>query len=301
MPIPRCAHRIEGTVKLAIITPTFSRDLPLLELSVESVDRHCSADIHHYIVVSRQEERLFRHLKGSRRSVLITEEIASRPIRLLPMLVRGQQLWWSEWRRFVRGWIMQQAIKISAPDITDADVFLFLDTDVFFIRPFNVSDVVKDGRVRLLVSPGMGDLETHRPWHRTAAKLLGLPTRDYFGADFIGHAVTWRRDICLEMRERISSVAGARWFSAITREQHISEYILYGIFVQELLGSSDLRHAPTSEELCLSAWVQSTTEHLVERLRPHHLAVNLQSNLHLPMPEVRNLLNSIIAAAGTNT
>jgi hypothetical protein len=217
------------------------------------------------------------------------------------MLVRGQQLWLSEWRRFVRGWIMQQAIKISAPDITDADVFLYLDTDVFLIRPFNVGTVVKDGRVRLLVSPGMGDLETHRPWHRTASKLLGLPTRDYFGADFIGHAVTWRRDVCLEMRERISSVADAHWFSMITRQRQLSEYILYGIFVQEVLGSGDLRHAPTSEELCLSSWDYSNARHLAERLEPQHVAVNLQSNLHLPMPEVRKLLNGVIAVAGTSS
>jgi len=272
----------------------------LLELSAESVDRHCSADIHHYIVVSRREERLFRHLKSSRRSVLVTEDVACRPIHLLPMLVRGQQLWFSDRRRFVRGWIMQQAIKISSPEITDADVILFLDTDVFFIRPFSADRVVQDGRVRLLVSPGMGDLDTHKPWHRTAAKLLGLPIRDYFGADFIGHAVTWRRDVCLEMRERISSVAGTNWFSTVTREQLFSEYILYGIFVQELLGPNDLRHAPTSEELCLSSWVEGSAELLAQRLQPHHVAVNIQSNLHLPMPEVRRLLNSVMAVAETN-
>jgi hypothetical protein len=286
-------------MRLAIITPTFSRDLPMLELSAESVDRNCPSDIHHYVIVSGREERLFRHLRSTRRSVIAAEDVVSESIHLFPMFVRGQQVWLSEWRRLVRGWIMQQAIKLSAPKITDADVFLFLDADSVFIRPFTPDRVVQDGRVRLLVLPGLAQTEKHKSWHRTAAKLLGIPTSDYFGADFIGHAVTWRRDVCLEIHERISSIAGTRWFSAITRQQRFSEYILYGIFVQEVLGQADTRHAPTSEELCLSSWDDSSAQLVAERLAPHHVAVNIQSNLHLPMSEFRRLLDRVVAAAAT--
>jgi hypothetical protein len=286
-------------MKLAIITPTFSRDLPLLELSAESVDRHCPADIHHYIVVSQKEERLFRHLRSSRCSVIAAEDVLSHRIRLLPFFVRGQQIWLTDWRRLVRGWIMQQAIKLSAPEITDADVFLFLDTDVFFIRPLTPDRIVQDGRVRLLREPGMGDLDTHKPWHRTAAKLFGIPSRDYFGADFIGHVVSWRRDVCLEMRERIASIGAGNWFSISTRQRELSEFILYGVFVQEVLGAQDSRHVFTSEELCLSSWDRSSARRLAERLRLQHIAVNIQSNLHLPMGEIRKLLETAVAMAGT--
>jgi hypothetical protein len=302
-------HQSDGTtVKLAIITPAFSKHLPLLELSAEGVDRHCPADIHHYVIVSRQEEHLFRRFRSARRSVVAAEDILPRAAFRLPVLVRRREVWLTDWHRLVRGWIMQQAIKLSAPEITDADAFLFLDTDVFFIRPFTVDKVVHDGRVRLLRNPGMGELETHKSWHRTAAKLLGLPVRDYFGADFIGNAITWRRDACLEMRDRIASVGGAHWFSMITRQTRLSEYILYGIFVQEVLGSQDLRHMPTSDEICLNSWdfdfpekPEDRARLLAERLRPYDIAINIQSSLRLPANEFRSLLDSAVAIAAASS
>jgi len=78
-------------MKLAIITPAYSRHLPLLDLSAASVDRNCSADIHQYVIVSHQEDRLFRHLRGSQRSVIAAKDVAPRPIFRLPMLVRNRR------------------------------------------------------------------------------------------------------------------------------------------------------------------------------------------------------------------
>lgn len=288
-------------MKLAIITPAFSKHLPLLEMSAESVDRNCSADIHHYVIVSRKEEPLFRHLRGARRSVIAAEDIVPRAAYRLPFLVRQRELWLTDWRP-VRGWIMQQAIKLCAPEVTEADIFLFLDTDVFFIRPFTPDAVTHNGRVRLLTNPGKAQLETHKSWHRTAAKLLGLPMRDYFGADFIGNAITWRRDACLEMRQRIAAVGSTHWFSAITGQRRLSEYILYGIFAQELLGPTDARHLATSDEICLNSWdfldqPGDRIELLASYLRPHHLAINIQSNMHLPMAEFRKLVERAVDLA----
>jgi len=207
----------------------------------------------------------------------------------------------TDWHRIVRGWIVQQAIKMNAPEITDADVFLFLDTDVFFIRPFNQDTVVRNGRVRFLRRPGMAETEPHMSWHRTAAKLLEIPARDYFGADFVGNAIIWRRDVCLEMRERVASVASAHWFSTVARQFRFSEYMLYGIFVQELLGLGDLRHAPTSEELSLDSWDRANAQSVAARLEDHHVLVNIQSNLGLSITELRRLLDGVIALAGSSS
>jgi hypothetical protein len=222
------------------------------------------------------------------------------------MLIKGREVWLLDWHRLFRGWIMQQIIKICAPEIADADIFLYLDTDIFFIRRFAVESVVLDGRVRLWREPGQARFKTHMRWHRTASKLLGLPVCDYYGANFIGNLITWRRDIILEMRSRISSLSGEHWLRTITREYHMSEYILYGVFVQELLGVEDLRHLPTNHELCLDSWnfmdePGDPQQLLAERLRPSHIAVNIQSNLHLPTPKVRALVDAaVLLATETN-
>jgi hypothetical protein len=288
-------------MKLALITPAFSKHLPLLEISAENVDRNSSSDIQHFVVVCRSEVPLFRRFGSQRRTIVAVEDILPKPAFRLPFLIRGREVWLSERRRLIRGWIMQQAVKLCAPEITSADALLFLDTDVFFIRPFSADSFVKGGRVRLLAKPDGGKLETHFSWHRTAAKLLGLPPRDYFGADFIGNAITWRRDACIEMRDRMANVSGEHWFTAVTRQSRLSEYILYGIFAQEVLGIRDQRHFATNDELCLNSWdfmddPGDRTQHLRERLRPNHIAINIQSNLHLSNTEMRSLVNTAITS-----
>src|SRR5260370_2694166 len=143
-------------MQLAIVTPAFSKHLPLLEISAESIDRFCPGGIKHYIIVSGREYRLFRRFVSSRRHVIIAEDVLPRPVFCLPIQIRGREMWLLDWHRFVRGWVMQQAIKLSAPEITDAEIFLYLDTDVFFIREFALEKVVRNGCVRLWMDPVKG-------------------------------------------------------------------------------------------------------------------------------------------------
>jgi Family of unknown function (DUF6492) len=287
---------------LAIITPAFSKHLPLLELSAESVDRFCPEEIKHYIIVSGHEYRTFRHFNGIRRQVIIAEDVLPLSAFCLPLLIKGREVWLFDWHRAVRGWIVQQVLKLCAPEITDADVFLYLDTDVFFVGTFALEKVIRNGRVRLWKDPGKGRLTTHMRWHRAASNLLGLTTCDYYGADFIGNVITWRRDVVLEIRDRITEITDAHWLRSVVRQVHFSEYILYGVYVQELLGPQDLRHLPTNDELCLDSWYfmdepGDRRQILAQRLRPCHIAVNIQSNLYLPTSKVRELVEAAISFA----
>jgi hypothetical protein len=286
-------------MQLAIITPAFSKHLPLLEISAESVDRYCPEDIKQYVIVSGREYHLFRHLEGVRRKIIIAEDVLPFSAFCLPVFVKGREVWLVDWHRLVGGWIVQQIIKLCAPEISRADVFVYLDTDVFFIRPFARAGVLHEGRVRLWKQPGNGAIETHMRWHRAASKLLGLPSCDYYGWDFIGNVITWRRDILLAMRARIAAVSGIHWSQAIVREKYLSEYILYGVFVQELLGIQDNHHLQSSDEVCLDSWnflnkPGTPLQQLRERLRPSHIAVNIQSTLRLPASDVRELVDAAV-------
>jgi hypothetical protein len=273
-------------------------------MSVESVDRYCPQEIKHFVIVSGQEYRLFRHLDGTRRRVILAEDVVPRPVFRPPVLFRGRELWVLDWHRPLRGWIMQQLLKLCAPEITDADIFLHMDTDVFLIRPFALERVVRGGCVRLWREPGAGTAPYQLRWNRTASQLLGLPMRDYYGADFEGNLITWRRDVTLEMRARIAAVSCAHWLRSVAREKYFSEYQLYGIFVQELLGDRDSRHLASNEELCIG-WhfmeeardADDRRRRLLECLRPNHVAVNIQSNLDLPMTEVGRLVDTAVSFA----
>jgi hypothetical protein len=291
----------QRSTELAIITPAFSSHLPLLEISAEGVDRYCEQQIKHYIIVSGREYPLFRHLDGTRRRVISVEDVVPLPVFRLPLLVKGREVWVLDWHRPVRGWILQQIIKLCAPEITDADIIVLLDTDVFFVRAFSLESLVRDGRVRLWREPGAGTLEYQMAWNRTASKLLGLPTRNYYGADFEGNLISWRRDVTLEMRARIAAVSGAHWLRSVVCDKRLSEYQLYGVFVQEVLGAQDVRHLPSNDELCLASWrleeAGDRRQLLAKHLQPYHVAVNIQSNLHLPMAEVRQLVDAAVLLA----
>jgi hypothetical protein len=289
-------------MELAIITPAFSKHLPLLEICAGSVDRYCSQEVKQYVIVGRRDYRLFRHFEGSRRQVICAEEVVPRPVFSLPMLFRGREVWVLDRYRLLRGWIMQQLIKLCAPEITDADIILHLDTDVFFVRPFALERVVRDGSVRLWREPGAGTAPYQMRWNQTASQLLGLPARDYYGADFEGNLITWRRDVTLEMRDRIAAVSGAHWLKSVAHHKDFSEYQTYGIFVQEVLGDRDLRHLPSNEELCIS-WhftqnaldAEDRRRRLLKCLRPNHVAINIESTLDVPLTEVRELVETAVS------
>jgi hypothetical protein len=53
----------------------------------------------------------------------------------------------------VRGWILQQVIKLAAVAASGDDAVLVVDSDVEFVRPFTAEMFVRDGRVRFFRKP----------------------------------------------------------------------------------------------------------------------------------------------------
>lgn len=289
-------------MKLAIVTPAYAGERQILEISCAHLDRFCDSRTEHIVIVSRHEKKLFKHIENRSRRILIKEDIIEEFVWRLPFLVRrdglSREVFFVNGIRPLSGWFFQQIVKLAAPDMTDADVIIYLDSDVFLIKQFSPSDFIRDGKVRLFRKPGDAASTTHLQWHKAAGRLLGLPESRYFGADYIGHFVSWRRDVCLELRDRLENIWERPWTSVVFRERNLSEYILYGIFVDQVLGGDSGRHYSSDEELCLSSWKFDAESDLVPQflkaLGPRHLAVNLQSNLGLPIEQYRTFLASVI-------
>ena len=145
--------------------------------------------------------------------------------------------------------------------------------------------------MRLFRAPGAAQTEDQFRWHRTAAKLLGLPVRDYFGATYIGAIVTWRRDHLQEMYEHIRTATGRSWFLAIARQLHFAEYMLYGIFVEHVLGEK-AGHFHDDSDVALISWEheingEADLDGFFGKLKPEQLAVMLSSKLHIPVERYR--------------
>jgi len=267
------------TDTFALITPSYGPDFERCELLARSVECHVSGPSRHIVLVEGRDWKRFRSLSSSRTEVVLVEDMMPSWLHRIPF---SKGFLFSTRTRPVRNWIWQQLVKLSVANHVSEDVLVFVDSDVFFVRDFDPSRLMRDGRTRLFRAPGAAQLETHKRWHRSAASLLGLEPSDYFGADYIGDIVTWRSDHVKALHRRIEEMSGIGWQRAVARTWHLSEYILYGVFVDQILKGGN--HFETQESLCQISWEYDVDglqalNRVFDEIRPEHVAVMVDAKL----------------------
>ncbi len=134
-------------------------------------------------------------------------------------------------------------------------------------------------------------LPRHLLWHEVARKLLGLPPAGPAPLpDYISAFNVWDRRVVLALRRRIEAVTGRPWLDAIASQLHISEFILYGVFVDGVLGAS-APVIPEDSMLCHSHWgpepmADATVPGFVGSLQPEDVAVMISARSDTE-PDVR--------------
>ena len=242
---------------VALLTPTYARDLSLCALLCESVDRHARTFSKHYLLVPDSDLALFSRFEGPQRTILPASQFLPQWLRPLPAIIRRQrrQHWWSLRARPVSGWHIQQILKIAAAAtlahsrfcVLDSDVVLFRDVDLArfrFPQPLplhKVPDGVTQGHPK------------HARWIETTHRLLGLPTPSLPAADFIGHIIFWDQLAVRGLIQKIENTTGLGWIEALCRTREFSEYLLYGYFVQSEASFRGM-HEPTPRTGCISYW-----------------------------------------------
>lgn len=231
----------------AIVTPTYLPDLQRCELLAESLDR-TTPDVPHYLIVDRRDRAAFRHLEGRRRHLIESEALLGKWIWRIP----GRKSFWLSLKAPpVRGWIIQQILKIAAIEAIPEQTLVFCDSDTAFFRRFDRENLLIDGKVGLLDV----DLAGTPQWTATARRLLGLAENQGLGSrNHVGNMICWNRETVKAMQQRIEESTGIDWKLALARTAHFSEYMIYGIFVREVLGYDAVDHAPSSVPLVKASW-----------------------------------------------
>jgi hypothetical protein len=296
---------------VCLITISYRGDFELARELCASIDRFADSDIEHVLVVPRSDLSLFSPLATGGRRLIAKEDVLSNDYTRLPLphqiglgpyrrLIR--EIWWGP-TGLVRGWIVQQIVKISAPAITNRQVIIFADSDIVLVRPLSGGLFTDESRVRLYRVPGAtADSAMHRKWHTVSARLLGIESKPYFGADYIGHLATWRRDTILQLQKLLTEVGGKRWDKVIASERAFSEYILYGIFAEHVLGFHDSGHFSTSRDLVHANWhyelnTPAGIDQFVDGFESHHIAVAIQSTEKFSVDERRVLIGRTVDCA----
>jgi hypothetical protein len=282
----------------AVLTPSYAPDFALCRELNRSVLDWTAPDVEHHLVVPRRDYRLFAALAGERTRVWTTDELV--PRRMLPL--PKANLWLNLRRPYppIRGWVMQQLVKLGAAAELDVDVLLLADSDVTFVRPVTADTFRRDGQVRFYrAAAAVGpEMPRHLLWHGVARRLLGLPPAGPPPLpDYICPMNPWDRRVVLALRDRIEAVTGRDWLDAIASELHVSEFILYGVFVDEVLGSP----VATPSTLCHTYWgpgplAPDAVPGFVASLAGDAVAVMISAKTHTP-PSVRHDALSRIHAA----
>ena len=291
--------------RLAVLTPSYAPDLELCRDLNRSLLEWAPPDAHHHVIVPRRDAERFAGLRGPRTDVWTIDELLPRRMLALP----GVNAWLNLRRPYppVRGWAMQQLVKLHAAAELGADIVVLADSDVVFVRPVSADTFRQDGRVCYYhhadaVHEGM---PRHLIWHDVARRLLGLPPAGPPPLpDYISPLNAWDRNVVLALRDRIEQVTGRDWLDAIGSQLHFSEFILYGVFVEEVLGTSAGVVAADSM-LLHTYWASAplgrgAADGFVRDLAPDDVAVMISAKSRTPL-DVRRAALAGFSTGGTGS
>ena len=239
--------------RMSVITPSFAPDFELCADLNRSVLKYLPSSVHHHIIVPRSDLKLFAQLAGATTHIRCEADLLPASFVHVPF----SKLTVNLGRPFppVRGWILQQIVKLAAVAASDDDMVLLVDSDIEFIRPFAVETFVRNGVVRFYRKPDEIDerLPRHMIWHRVARALLGLPPAEPPYTDFISSLLAWDPVIVRRLLAQVAATTGQQWATAIAGQLHFSEWTLYGVFVDNIIGAPAKSFA-SDDPLCLAYW-----------------------------------------------
>jgi hypothetical protein len=288
---------------VALLTPTYGRDLELCALLCESVDRHVGSFSKHYLLIPDTDLPLFSRFESARRRVLPASKLLPGWLRPLPRIIqrKRRQYWWSFRTKPVSGWHVQQFLKIAATSSLPHRRYCILDSDVVFFRDFDLSRFEYPNPIPLLKMPDKvtSDHVNHSHWIETTHRLLGLPMPPLPASDFIGHIIFWDQQTVRAMTTKIEAVTNLGWVEALCRTHGLSEYMLYGYFAESAAGFSG-RHTLTSRTPCVSYWDrpqlgQAELNRLLRGANKHDVAFSVASFSGTPVETIRAAIEQTAA------
>ncbi len=277
--------------KTVFITISYAPDFHRCKRLCESFDQFVEGYEHH-IFCPKDHLYLFKDLAAPHRKISTYQDILPGRYWKIPFTKK----WWLDPSFFpVRGWILQQLLKIASADKTSFEDIYFLDSDIIFFKKFDPEKIVSEGKTRLytLKTPAPSDL--HAKWQMFAESSLGLPN-EKFHTDYIGPVLSWKSANVKAMIKRIESVTKKPWYIALGHTFTFSEYLLYGNFVERIL-KEDSGHTAQTFPLCWNIWgkeeLLAAKENSIN-MPDEICTILIQSNLQIDINEEKILLDKLV-------
>ena len=220
----------------ALLTPSFSRDFARCELLVESCERYLAPSVKHYIIIDQRDEAMFAPLRSRRTELVLKQDVLPSFLHQVPFRPK----WWWQWTgRPVRGWMVQQIVKLSADRFASEDAYIFADSDTFFVKSWDPDSWIRHGAVPMFRESGpplRGPMTTS--WFEVTGSLLGVSFPEPYETNYVTSLAVWRRDNLRKLHRALEERHGTPWQKALCPLRTVSEYTLYGLFCDGVLGEA---------------------------------------------------------------
>jgi len=223
---------------LAVLTPSFRDDASLFADLHASVLANTAPSVVHHVVVPPSDAHLFRQYEGSRCQIWTHRDLLPRYCFSVPRaagLTLNLRRPWPP----VRGWVTQQIMKMAGTAAIEARAVVIMDSDAVLLREMRLDRLLQDGRLwyfrrdRAVTSR----MQRHLTWDKVARRMLGVAGRVAVPApDYVSPIAVWDPAIVRALIEHLADGAGRNWVDVVSGELHVSEFVLYGIFAEHVLG-----------------------------------------------------------------
>ncbi|BCG97011.1 DUF6492 family protein [Mesorhizobium sp. 131-2-1] len=291
-------QRLPQAPTAAVVTASYAPDFERCRLLCETMDRQLSGVARHYILVEHRDVALFRQLENARRIVVDERDLLPRWLHVVddPLSLFRRRVWLSLKTQPLRGWHAQQLRRIAIAAHAGEDVLVFCDSDVAFLRPFDISAFWRDGKVRLFRRDGAlanDGHDEHRIWSRNAGAALGIEASKISTHDYISTLIGWRRETVTAMCALIEKVHGRDWVAVLGSARRFSECMIYGRYVDDVQEGAGHFHG--REEFCRVHWTgeplsDDDFRRFVAGMAPEQVAIGMQSFIGTDIGRIRRLI-----------
>jgi Family of unknown function (DUF6492) len=290
----------------AVITPSYRGDFERCRLLCRSMDAFVTGPWHHYIIVETVDLELFKPLAGPRRTILEMEALLPSSFHHLARIpiINNRSLWFSWGTRFMAGWHVQQLIKMEMSFQLQEQGLLYCDSDVFFVKPFDISNLCKDKRYRYFSTADRYEekIIPNPKYTTVSARLLGIKENPFPSPTYVDNLVTWHSPTVRDMCKHIAQVTGRDWRVSLGREIFLSEYSLYGLYIDHVL--KDRSHLKLEHHrLCKTVWHRgamddAALETFCSELESSIVALGVQSFAGVAVERLEKQLQKAIQREG---
>ncbi len=193
------------------------------------------------------------------------------------------------------GWIIQQIVKLSISDIVYEDVAIILDSDAFFVKHLSIFDVFPQSTSRYLIRRNQLDESSmHRAHISKSREILNIPQGNT-SFHYMSWPVIWYKDYIVQLQEYLSEIHNQHWQNSLFEAGVISEYNLYGIYIEEILKPKNLDIIEKS--LFIGIWDKEDFEKFISNdfsVDKDIFCMVVQSNLGVSVNEYKKQISNFL-------